>query len=194
MTTSRTFAVLASALASSLTLAAQTPGPAPTPAGAEQHVTVPSLPGQDNREGTVRPDNAMPTDSAGYVRSNPQSADRPDAMTSPPAGTPQPGPGAPAPRVSSRRASAPAPTKAPVITTKRSSAPSYMSVRGTVQSVKLGKSLTLKLHTTGKLLTYTIDDKADVPADLAKGQDVTVRVKVGVKGRVTDKVERTPKG
>src|SRR5512143_2008388 len=60
------------------------PAPPPaTPESAPLHVTVPSVPGQENRQGVVKPQSGLQTDSEGYAVTKRLSTDT--EPTKPPA-------------------------------------------------------------------------------------------------------------
>ena len=167
--------------------------PAPKPESAPQHVTAPSLPGQPNREGTVKPDGGMPMDSEGYAITK---------TYDPSAPTPKPATGA-APASAAAPGAAPGGQTAPaaVPNIPIGSAPTgkatttganYVTVRGTLVSLEAGKSVTIKLQKTGKQNTYTLAPDATVATDAKPGQLVRVRVLAAQKGKVADKVEIVP--
>jgi hypothetical protein len=184
-----TVALALIALAPSLLSAQQ---PTPTPKGSEQHVTVPSLPDQPNREGTVQPAGGLKTDSEGYAKT--KTYDGTVAPTPAPAGRRKPpakgsGAGAaPAAPPPDTLKAGPAPTGKMVTT-----GANVMHTLGTVTSVQPDGSVTVKLKRTGATVTYTRAANADVPADLKAGDSVRVQVLAAEKGRVTDKIERVTK-
>lgn len=171
------------------------PTPAATPQSASQHATAPSLPGQPNREGTVKPDGGLPMDSEGYAitkrydpSATPQAAPKPGAK---PAGAPAaPATGTAAPGAPAAAASipvGPAPTGKAVATGANTA-----TVRGNLVAVEAGKSVTIKIQKTGIENTYTLKEGATVAADLKPGQLVRVRVLPAEKGKVADRVEAVP--
>jgi hypothetical protein len=161
--------------------------PTPNPQSAPQHVTVPSLPGDKNKEGTVRPDGGMPMDSEGYAVTKRYDPGAPPAKASP-AAAPA-GKAAPAPAAGGAAAAqipvGPAPTGKMAVTGEN-----YINVRGTLVSVEPGKSVTIRLQKTGTENTYTLAPGAAVPAGLEPGKTVRVRVLAAQKGKVADRVER----
>ncbi|MFN7986682.1 MAG: hypothetical protein U0529_04360 [Thermoanaerobaculia bacterium] len=173
------------------------PTPAATPQSAPQHVTAPSLPGQPNREGTVKPDGGMPMDSEGYAitkrydpSATPQAAPKPGAKpAAAPAGASAPG--APAPGSAAAPAASipvgPAPTGKAVATGANTA-----TIRGNLVAVEPGKSVTIRIQRTGVDNTYTLKEGAKVAADLKPGQLVRVRVLPAEKGKVADRVEAVP--
>lgn len=163
--------------------------PTPNPQSAPQHVTAPSLPGEKNREGTVRPDGGMPMDSEGYAVTKRYDPNAPQAKASP-AGAPA-GKAAPAPASEKSAAAAaaeipvgPAPTGKMAVTGEN-----YINVRGTLVSVDPGKSVTIKLQRTGIENTYALAPGASVADGLEAGKTVRVRVLAAQKGKVADRVE-----
>lgn len=169
------------------------PTPAATPVSAPQHVTVPSLPGQPNKEGTVRPEGGMPMDSEGYAitkRYDP-NAQAPKASTGArPASAAAPA-AAPAGKAAGVPASSvpvgPAPTGKMVVTGANT-----ITVRGSLVALEAGKSVTVKLQRTGQENTYTLAPGATVGKGVAPGQTVRVRVLAAEKGKVADRVELAP--
>jgi hypothetical protein len=162
--------------------------PVPHPESPDQHVTVPSLPDQPNREGTVKLDGAMPTDSEGYAVTKRLSTDtKPTPAASPAAGgIPAAGQAPPAPIPSIPVG--PAPTGKGTTT-----GANYITVRAFVKSVEAGKSLTVKMEKTGSVVTYSLAPGAKVPAGLKPGELVRVRVQAAGKGKLADRVERIQK-
>lgn len=170
------------------------PTPAATPQSAPQHVTAPSLPGQPNREGTVKPDGGLPMDSEGYAVTKRYDPSAKPAAQGAKAGTKAAAPaaGAPASDASGAAAAAsipvgPAPTGKAVAT-----GANYASARGTLVALEAGKSVTIKLQKTGTENTYTLKDGATVADGLKPGQLVRVRILVADKGKVADRVEAVP--
>jgi hypothetical protein len=169
------------------------PTPAATPASAPQHVTVPSLPGQPNKEGTVKPEGGMPMDSEGYAitkRYDP-NAPAPKASTgAAPASTTAPA-AAPAGKAAPAAAPGipvgPAPAGKMVVTGANT-----ITVRGSLVALEAGKSVTVKLQRTGKENTYTLAPGATIGQGVAPGQVVRVRVLAAEKGKVADRVEIAP--
>lgn len=163
--------------------------PTPNPQSAPQHVTVPSLPGEKNEEGTVRPEGGMPMDSEGYAVTKRYAPNAPKAKASPaPAAAgkaaPAPASGKSAPAAAAEIPVGPAPTGKMAITGENT-----INVRGTLVSVDPGKSVTIKLQKTGVENTYTLAPGAAVPEGLEPGKDVRVRVQAMRKGKVADRVE-----
>lgn len=180
------FALLLGALGSAA--AEPTPTPRPKQESAPLDVTIPSLPGQPNREATVKPDGELATDAVGNSVTRPMSAE-----------TGQPTPTAAA-RVTGRPAPpSPAGDADPVHASKAgpvasanggAAGPSTLEVRAVVTAFQAGRSVTVRIRRTGSPVTYTLAPDAEVPADLKRGDAVRVRVLVAGKGRVTDRVER----
>jgi hypothetical protein len=159
--------------------------PPPTPASAPQHVTVPSLPGEANKSGTVRPSGSLQTDADGNLVTSKQDV-APAPAPAKPAAPAQPAAGAkgkPAAAVPPSPAG-PAPS-GPAVTTGVNTA----SIRGTVKSYEAGKSLTMTVRGTGKDVTYTLKSGATVPPGLKAGDPVRIRVLTAEKGKVADRVE-----
>lgn len=185
------------ALAAAPAAIAQAPA---APTAPPQHVTVPSLPGQPNQQGTVTPSGALPTDSEGYAITN-----RLDASGQLPSGTPAAGP-APAgaapqgPKPKGNEAATtnpntaaanipvgPAPTGPAVAT-----GANIVHIRGTVKAIDAGKTLTMTVRGTGRDVTYTLKSGASVPPGLKAGDSVRVRVQAAEKGKIVDRVEIVP--
>jgi len=165
--------------------------PTPNPQSAPQHVTVPSLPGQENKEGVVRPEGGMPMDTEGYAVTKRYDPNAPTpkpaaAAKGAPAGStaPAPAPGIAAPAPVPDIPVGPAPTGKATVT-----GANYASIRGTLVSIDAGKSVTIKLRKTGTENTYTLAPGATVAPGLAPGKTVRVRVLVAQKGKVADRVE-----
>ena len=162
--------------------------PTPNPQSAPQHVTAPSLPGQPNKEGVVRPEGGMPMDSEGYAVTKRYDPNAPAAKASPAAAAPAGKAGTPAAGKAAPAAAdvpiGPAPTGKMAVTGEN-----YINVRGTLVSVDAGKSVTIKLQKTGTENTYTLAPGAAVPAGLEPGKTVRVRVLAAQKGKVADRVE-----
>lgn len=169
--------------------------PPPTPAGkpesAPQHVTAPSLPGQENRQGVVKPDGGMPMDSEGYAITKTYEPGAAAAK-----GTPKP-----APKGAGTAAGAGTGTPAKVPNIPIGPAPTgkgmatganYVTVRGSVVALEAGKSVTIRIQRTGTENTYTLAPGAAVAKGVAPGQLVRVRVLAAEKGKVADKVDLVP--
>jgi hypothetical protein len=165
--------------------------PAAKPESAPQHVTAPSLPGQPNREGTVKPDAGMPMDSEGYAitkRYEPGSAPaKPAPQADSKAGSTTAGAAASAPAPVPNIPIGPAPTGKGMVT-----GANYVTVRGTLVALEDGKSVTIKLQKTGTKNTYALAPGATVDKSVSPGQLVRVRVLAAQKGKVADKVEIVP--
>ncbi len=164
------------------------PTPMPTLAVAPQHVTAPSLPGEPNREGVVRPSGELKTDDYGNlvqpvgvppVSTSPASPGKPPAAarTKAPAAGPVPA-----------NTAGPAPLGPGVAT-----GPNVAHLRGVVKAYEAGKSLTMTVRGTGRDVTYTLKAGATVPAGLKAGDAVRIRVLAAEKGKVVDGVEILPK-
>lgn len=161
--------------------------PTPNPQSAPQHVTAPSLPGEKNKEGTVRPDGGMPMDSEGYAVTKRYDPNAPTAKGSPapaPAGKAAPAAGKSAAAAAAEIPVGPAPTGKMAVTGEN-----YVNVRGTLVSVDPGKSVTIRLERTGVENTYTLATGASVAGGLEPGRTVRVRVLAMQKGKVADRVE-----
>lgn len=172
------------------------PTPAATPQSASQHAIAPSLPGQPNREGTVKPDGGLPMDSEGYAITKRYDPSAPPAKASPqPGAKPAAAPAAPATGTAAPGAAAaaasipvgPAPTGKAVATGANTA-----TIRGNLVAVEPGKSVTIRIQRTGVDNTYTLKEGAKVAADLKPGQLVRVRVLPAEKGKVADRVEAVP--
>jgi hypothetical protein len=160
--------------------------PAPKPESAPQHVTAPSLPGQPNKEGTVKPDGGMPMDSEGYAitkRYDPNAPGAKPATGAPPASAAAPA-GQAAPAAAPNIPIGSAPTGKAMTT-----GANYVTVRGTLVAFEDGKSVTIKLQKTGTKNTYTLAPGATIATDAKPGQLVRVRVLAAQKGKVADRVE-----
>ena len=161
--------------------------PTPNPQSAPQHVTVPSLPGDRNKEGTVRPDGAMPTDSEGYAVTKRYDPGAPAAKgATPPSGKAPAttGPGGSGAGAAGQIPVGPAPAGKMTATGEN-----YVQVRGTLVSVEPGKTVTIKLQRTGVENTYALAQGASVAEGLEPGKTVRVRVLAAQKGKVADRVE-----
>ena len=171
---------------------ASSQNPPPTaPPAAQQHVTVPSLPGERNREGTVRPTGELKTDAYGNLN---QPIGPPAAAA--PAGSAR----APVRNGAGARPNAPAAAPAPVGTAGPApSAPAVATgqntarIRGVVTSWEPGTSLTMTVRGTGKDVVYTPKTGATVPEGLKPGDPIRIRVLIAEKGNVFDRVEILPK-
>lgn len=160
--------------------------PAPKPESAPQHATAPSLPGQPNREGTVKPDGGMPMDAEGYAITKTYD---PSAPTPKPATGAAPAPAA-APAGQAAPAAVPSIPIGPAPTGKGvATGTNTVTVRGSLVALEAGKSVTIKLQKTGKQNTYTLAPGATVATDAKPGQLVRVRVLAAQKGKVADRVE-----
>jgi hypothetical protein len=174
------------------------PTPAAKPESAPQHVTVPSLPGQENKQGTVKPEGGMPMDSEGYAvtkRYDPSAKPSPAAAKTGARGSATPsgstaGAGA-QPATSTAAAPAipigPAPSGKAVAT-----GANYLTVRGSVVAFEAGRSVTIRHGRTGTENTYTLAPGATVGKDVGPGREVRVRVLAAEKGKVADQVEVVP--
>ncbi|MEO6326133.1 MAG: hypothetical protein ABIT01_15745, partial [Thermoanaerobaculia bacterium] len=187
---------------SSSALAAGQDPTRPTPEAAEQHVTVPSLPGEPNKEGTVRADGQIQTDAAGYPRN--------DARPVVPA-TPG-GPAAAEPTRSGPLRNAPAPGMRPPAKIGGANAPvtresavtsgasgssssatpgrSTFLVKGKIRGYENGRSIRIALSRSGRVLSYVLSPDAVTPGDLKVGDVVTLRIVNRGKARAVDLVER----
>src|SRR5450432_2121799 len=140
--------------------------PAPTPP--PQSVVVPSLPDQQNKQETVKPSGALQTDADGNLITS-RSTDQPA-----PGGTSSTG------RASGAKAAAPGGSTAPLpvgpAPTEKgvTTGANYFNVRGVVQTIDPGKSVTVKILRTGAKVTYTLAEKASMPAGLKPGETVSV--------------------
>lgn len=164
--------------------------PPPTPESAPQHVTVPALPGQPNREGTVRPDGGLATDAEGNSVTRRMSVD---------AGTPTPTPSAgarpagAAPNASGTGGTTPARDVPPATSGKApSSEASTLTIRAVVSSFEPEKSITVRVKVGSRrsVVTYALAPDAAVPAGLKPGESVRLRILVQGKSKVADRVER----
>jgi hypothetical protein len=177
-------AVLALAAVAGVAATAQQ---APTPV--EQHVVVPSLPDQPNKEGVARPSGSMPTDSEGYVRTNRGPVD--PAAGKPTPGAAAPSKGAPAAPISGS-APVPAVSTAPTGPTGPAEVKAaYLSLRGTVKAYAKGVSITI-VEKDGVERTVKLAAKASVYEGLTTGDKVVLRVplKKNADGMSTDLVSR----
>lgn len=170
------------------------PTPMPTAVSAPQHVTVPSLPGQPQKQGTVKLGGEVQTDGVGNVTNQPLSVDAPGS-TKQAAPSGSKGAAAKAPAQGSAPAAAvpsipvgPAPSGPATAT-----GANYVSVKGTVTAFEAGKSITVKNQRTGKDVTYTLVPDAAVAAETKVGDTVKVRIRAAEKGKVADRVERVEK-
>ena len=169
--------LLSTVVAAAGTVAADQPAPTPPP----QSVVVPSLPDEQNKQGTVKPSGALQTDADGNLKTSRSDPPPPGGASSPGAGARQAAPaGSTAPLPVG-----PAPTSKGVTT-----GANYLQLRGFVQTVEAGKSITVKIQRTGATVTYTLAEKASVPKNLKQGELVRVRINALEKGRVADRVER----
>ena len=174
-------------------MAGAVPPPAPTvnPQSAPQHVTAPSLPGQENREGVVTPDGGLPMDREGYAVTKTYDPGAAPAKAAPQAGSTAGGASAgtvaKAPAKAPNVPIGPAPTGKAMVT-----GPNYITVRGTVVAVEAGKSVTIKFQKTGRKNTYTLAPGATVGEGVSTGKLVRVRVLAAGKGKVADKIDVVP--
>jgi len=163
--------------------------PAARPESAPQHATAPSLPGQPNKEGVVKPQGGMPMDSEGYAITNrydPNAAPAKSTAGAPPA--PAGGPAA-APAGKAAHAAAPNIPIGPAPTGKGAvTGANYLNIRGELIAIDAGKSVTIRTR-TGARNTYTLQPGATVAAGLEPGRTVRVRVLAAEKGKVADRVE-----
>jgi hypothetical protein len=142
--------------------------PAPAPSPAEEHVVAPSLPDQPNKEGLVRPSGSMPTDAAGYVRSNVGPVD-------PSAPTPVPAPGGNASTGGPRTGAVPPGQAPPAARGPAIVRAAYLSVIGTVTFYRKGDSLTV-LEKSGYRRTVKLAAGASTYPGLAVGDRVVARI------------------
>lgn len=187
--TTRSAALLALVLGALGSAAAEpTPTPRPKIDSAPQHVTIPSLPGQPNREATVRPDGELATDAAGNSVTRPMSAETGQPTPTPAAvrtGAPPIAPGA------SGMAPVTAGPAGPIGSGNGGAVkPSTLEVRAVVVAYEAGRSVTVRIRRRGSVVTYVFAPGAEVPADLKRGNAVRLRVLVDGKDRVADRVER----
>jgi len=156
--------------------------PADPPAATEQHVTVPSLPGQPNKDTVVRPSGSLKTDGNGWVVTKPAAGGAP---TAPPALSGQLAPARGAPVAAPRPKVGPAPS-APTAATGNST----VTIRGVVEAVSPSRSVTIRRASSGSVVTYALAPGAAVPTGLKPGERVKLRVLALERGRVADRVER----
>lgn len=163
--------------------------PAARPESAPQHVTAPSLPGQQNRQGVVKPDGALPMDSEGYAVTKTYDGTTPSKASPQPApkGAVVVGSSSSAPGKAAEIPIGPAPTGKGTAT-----GANYLTVRGSVVALEPGKSVTIRIQKTGSEITYALAAGATVGKDVAPGQLVRVRVLAAEKGKVADKVDLVP--
>ena len=186
----RPIAVLAflAGLGGGLALAQDAPPPTPMPtmAVAPQHVTVPSLPGEPNREGVVRPSGTLKTDAYGNLAQ--PVGGPPVASPTASVGKSRPKPiassGGPVPLSSP----GPAPSGPATVT-----GPNVAHMRGVVKAYEAGKSLTMTVRGTGRDVIYNLKAGAKVPSSLKPGDAVRIRVLTAEKGNVVNGVEILPK-
>jgi hypothetical protein len=169
------------ALSAAGTALGQQPPPTPAP----QHVVVPSLPDQKNKEGVVQPTNSLATDSEGYVKNNP-AAINPGKSAA--AGSERAGKSAAGPGVAGIL---PAPPPAPGPTGPGIVGAASLSVRGVVKAWEKGVSITV-LQTNGRERTVPLAEKAEVFKGLAVGDRVVLRIPLGkpADGNSADLVEK----
>jgi hypothetical protein len=150
-------------------------------------VTAPSLPGQGNKEGVVKPDTGMPTDSEGYAVTKRYEPGAAPANATPLGGAKgsgaAAGAGASAGPASSKAPIGPAPTGKAVVTGTNT-----ITLRGSVVALEAGKSVTIRDPKTGIENTYSLAPGAAVDKDVAPGSVVRVRVLAAQKGKVADRV------
>lgn len=175
----------------------QAASPRPTPDAAEQHVTVPSLPGERNKEGTVRPGGEIRTDEAGYPVNNRRpvepGSDKSGTQAAPAKGEATRS----APRTGQTPDARPRRTVSqPVAGSTASGAPGNSSffIKGVVKKYEPGKSIRIALSRTGRLIDYTLASDVVVPDDLRPGEPVSVRIVNQGKVRAVDRVERRGAG
>jgi len=154
--------------------------PTDPPVASEQHVTVPSLPGQPNKDAVVRPSGTLKTDSAGWVDTKPDAG-----APAPQPASPKPAPAGGAPAAASMPKVGPAPS-GPSTPTGRNT----ITIRGVVESVSPAKSVTIRRTNSGSVVTYTLAPGATVSAGLKPGEKVKLRVLALEQERVADRVER----
>lgn len=154
-------------------------------------MTAPSLPGQENRQGVVKPDGGMPMDSEGYAITKTYepgaAAARGTAQAAPKGTSTAAGAGASAPAKVPNIPIGPAPTGKGMAT-----GANYVTVRGSVVALEAGKSVTIRIQRTGTENTYALAPGATVGKGVAPGQLVRVRVLAAEKGKVADKVDVVP--
>jgi hypothetical protein len=171
-------------LAAALTLPATAQERVP---GAEQHVTVPSAPGQSNKEILVRPSDAMKQASSGWILQGERAATprAPRATVGARGAFAQPDAGAfgdtayvpPAPS---------GPTGQAVV------GAAYMTVRGTVKTYT--KNAITILEKSGRQRQVALAPRALVYQGLKPGDEVVLRIPFdeGADCRTADRVERPP--
>jgi hypothetical protein len=155
--------------------------PAPTPIS--EHVVVPSLPDQPNKEGVVRPTGAMQSDPGGYVRNDAVSV-QPGATPGPAAaGRPAAGPGIGVPPAAA--APTAGPHGKPVIRAET------LTIRGVVRAYEKGVSITIA-EANGRKRTVPLAEKASVYEGVAVGDRVVLRVplKKPADGKHADRVQK----
>ena len=162
------------------------PTPMPTMAVAPQHVTAPSLPGEPNREGVVRPSGTLKTDDYGNLV-QPVGVP-PVAGPTASAGKARPKPMAPAAGPVSPDSPGLAPAGPAVAT-----GPNVARIRGVVKAYEAGKSLTMTVRGTGRDVTYMLKAGTTVPSSLKPGDPVRIRVLTAENGNVVNGVEILPK-
>jgi hypothetical protein len=156
----------------------QDAAPRPTPEVAEQHVTIPSLPGEPNKEGTVRTTGEIQTDAAGYPKNSgravqPASPEKPGAQAAP-----------------GKRPDRSAPSSAQNVPGTTSS---LFMMKGTVKAYQPGVSIRIALMKSGRLLSYHLAPDVVAPDDLRLGEVVNVRIVNRGKARAVDRVDRVAK-
>jgi hypothetical protein len=179
----RNAAVLLIALATAGAAPAQQPAPTPP----DQHVVVPSLPDQPNKEGVVKPSGGMKTDAEGYVRNDATAVDPnppPPATTGGASGQPAPGPGigAPAP---------PVPVPADGGRGNTIVGVAVLTLHGIVTKYETGVSITIA-EADGKKRTVPLARKAAVYEGIAVGDRVALRIPLQkpADGKSADRVEK----
>jgi hypothetical protein len=172
--------ILAAALA--LPAAAQERVP-----GAEQHVTVPSAPGQSNKEILVRPSDTMKQASCGRIlqgeRAPASGAPRVTTRTKGASAQPDPGVSGDAAYASP----APSGPTGPAVV-----GAAYVTVRGTVKTYT--KNAITILEKSGRQRQVALAPRALVYQGLKPGDEVVVRIPFdeGADCRTADRVERPP--
>ena len=152
------------------------------PAATEQHVTIPSVPGQPNKDTVVRPSGSLKTDGNGWVVTKPAAGVAP---TAPPASSRQTAPVRRAPVAAPMPKVGPAASAPTVATTNNT-----MTIRGVVEAVSPSRSVTIRRASSRSSVTYALAPGAAVPTGLKPGERVKLRILALKKGRVADRVER----
>lgn len=179
----RTSLVAGFALLGSAVLCLTTSGaPVDPPPAAEQHVTVPSLPGQPNKDAVVRPSGSLKTDAAGWVVTKPEAGEKSRPAPRPASAARSAPMNAPMPRVG------PAPSGPAIVTGNNT-----MTIRGVVEAISPSQSVTIRRPSSGSVVTYPLAPGAALPAGLKPGDSVKLRVLALEKDRVAERVERVEK-